>query len=406
MEQLQVDKIKEITEELEKGILEVFETEKYKEYLNVMSKFHKYSFRNTLLISQQNPNATMVASFNSWQNNFKRSVKKGEKGIRILAPAPYKVTKDVEKIDPKTQKPILGKDGLPKKERVEVIKPGYKVVTVFDISQTHGEPLPELATMLPESDKDYEEILNAVKAISPVSIVIRPIKDGANGYYDFDEKIIAIKDGMSQAHTLKTAIHELSHAMLHDKDTGREKDNQLDRRTKEVQAESIAYTVCCHFGLDTSDFSFGYIAGWSSDKKLEELKESMATIRNTSSEIIDVIEKKLVEAKQEIKIDKLANDIDEFIRSYKNYEFKSVVYDVEKTLENIKAGKVGYLQECFKKISNENEIADVSEKAKKLSERLEEYSKEKTIKYVSQKRDYYRNENKTNDVAKYRHRSH
>lgn len=309
MEQRQSDKVQEITEKLEQGIKELFESQKYTDYLKTMSKLHNYSFNNSLLIALQKPDATMVAGYTSWQANFHRNVIKGEKGIRILAPSPYKISKDVEIIDPYTQKPVIGKDGQPVRERVQVTIPAYKVTTVFDVSQTQGEPIPEIARVLTDDVKDYERFLNAIKEVSPVPIEMRQIDGGVNGYYHLEDKIIVIKEGMSQAQTLKTAIHELSHAKLHDKDTGLERDSQLDKRTKEVQAESVAYTVCCHYGLDTSDYSFGYIAGWSSDKELDELKKSMDTIRCTASDIIKGLDEKLIKAEQEEKVVSLATEI-------------------------------------------------------------------------------------------------
>lgn len=221
-------------------------------------------------------------------------------------------------------------------------------------SQTQGKPIPEIATVLTDDVKDYKYFLNAIKEISPVPIEMREINSGANGYYHLEDKVIAIKEGMSQAQTLKTAIHELSHAKLHDKDVGLEKDKQLDKRTKEVQAESVAYTVCCHYGLDTSDYSFGYIAEWSSNKELDELKKSMDVIRSTASEIIKDINITLIRIEQEEKIENLALEIGEFIKDYDYYEYMDVVDDAEKLIEDIKAdiqsGNIEYLQKWFASI--------------------------------------------------------
>lgn len=290
----QAEKVKEITEKLEYGIKELFESRKYEEYLRTLSKLHNYSFNNTVLISLQKPDASMVAGYTSWQANFHRNVKKGEQGIKILAPSPYKVWKEVEKTDPVTQNILLDKNGLPQTERVQVIILAYKVAYVYDVSQTEGEEIPEIATILKDEVQEYEKMFSAVKMVSPVPVELKLIEGNANGYYSQTEKVIVVKDGMSQAQTLKTAIHEVSHAILHDKDTGTEKEEQPDRRTKEVEAESVAYTVCCHLGLDTSDYSFGYIAGWSSGKELAELKASMNVIRDTASMIIRRIEECLV----------------------------------------------------------------------------------------------------------------
>lgn len=293
------DKIKEITDQLEQGIRDLFESEKYKNYLNVMSRFHQYSVNNTILIAMQKPDATYVAGYTSWEKNFNRHVKRGEKGIRILAPSPYRIKRDVDKIDPSTKQPVLGRDGKPLREQVEVTIPAYKITTVFDVSQTEGRDLPEITSDLQNDVEGYQPFKEALEAISPVPIEMKPMEDGSHGYYHLEDKRIVIKEGMSQQQTLKTCIHEIAHAILHDQDTGKEKDHLPDQRTKEVEAESVAYTVCQHFGIDSSDYSFGYVAGWSSGKELEELKTSMNTIRSTASEIIDSIEKRLYKAKEE-----------------------------------------------------------------------------------------------------------
>lgn len=295
----QADKVKEITEKLEQGIKDLFESERYKNYLNVMARFHNYSFNNTLLIAMQKPDATYVAGYTSWERKFERHVLRGEKGIRILAPSPYKVNKYVEKLDPNTQQPIIGKDGQSVKERVQVTIPAYKITTVFDVSQTEGRELPTIATDLNSDVENYSKFKDALMQVSPVPIEEREIEGSAHGYYHLEDKRIVIKEGMSQQQTLKTCIHEIAHVILHDKDTGKEKDNLPDRHTKEVEAESIAYTVCQHFGVDTSDYSFGYVAGWSNGRDLEKLKASMNMIRNTASEIIDSIEESLYRAKEQ-----------------------------------------------------------------------------------------------------------
>lgn len=289
----QADRVKEITDKLEQGIQELFESEKYKNYLKIMSRFHRYSFNNSLLIAMQKPDATFVAGYSSWQANFHRNVVKGSKGIRILAPNPYKIKKDVEKVDPHTQQPIIGRDGQPLMEQVEVTIPAYKVITVFDISSTEGEELPEIATDLKNDVEGYDRFMKALIESSPVPVEFKNIQGDSHGYYSVDEKKIVIRDGMSQQQTMKTLIHEIRHAILHDRESVKERESQPDRNTKEVEAESVAYTVCQHFGIDTSEYSFGYVAGWSSDKKLEELKTSMNTIRNTASDLIKSVEKSL-----------------------------------------------------------------------------------------------------------------
>lgn len=290
----QKDRLKEITDRLEQGILEVFESERYKEYLRVMSKFHHYSFNNTMLIALQKPDASLIAGFSAWKNTHGRTVKKGEKGIRIIAPAPFKVKQEMEKFDPKTNMPLVGADGNAITEEKEITIPAYKVVSVFDVSQTEGKELPSIGVDDLTGDvSQYEDFFTALKKASPVPIALEHIEGSAHGYYHLAEKRIAIDDNMSELQTLKTAIHEIAHAKLHDIDLNapkEEKENHPNQRTREVEAESIAYTVCQHYGLDTSDYSFGYVAGWSSGKELSELKGSLETIRLAASELIDNID--------------------------------------------------------------------------------------------------------------------
>ena len=268
--------VREITDKLEQGLKELFESERFKEYLKTMSKFYNYSFNNTLLIAMQKPDATLIAGYTAWQRNFDRHVMKGEKGIKILAPAPYKVQEEREKLDPATQKPVLDKDGKPVTETVEVTRPAFKVVSVFDVSQTDGKELPDIAVdELTGSVENYAAFFDALKELSPV----------------------AIQEGMSEIQTIKTAIHEIAHAKLHAVTPGEKvaPEDKKDRRTKEVEAESVAYTVCQRYGIETSDYSFGYIAGWSSDKETKELKGSLETIRKTAAEMITGIDEKLKE---------------------------------------------------------------------------------------------------------------
>ena len=292
------EKLKEITDRLEQGIAELFDSERYREYLKVMSKFHNYSFNNTLLIAMQKPDASLVAGFSAWKNNFERNVMKGQKGIKIIAPSPYKIKQEMQKIDPHTQKPIIGKDGKPVTEEKEITIPAYKVVSVFDVSQTEGKELPDIAVDELTGDVDrYKDFFAALEKTSPVPIAFENIEGGSHGYYHLEDKRIAINEGMSELQTLKTAIHEIAHAKLHDIDLNAPKDEQprVDRRTREVEAESVAYTVCQHYGLDTSDYSFGYVAGWSSGRELSELKSSLETIRSAAAEIINSIDENLAE---------------------------------------------------------------------------------------------------------------
>ncbi|MGO5072104.1 YodL domain-containing protein [Roseburia faecis] len=295
-------KVQEITEKLEQGIKELFESEKYKTYLNTMSKFHNYSFNNTMLIAMQKPDATLVAGFKAWQKNFERHVKKGEKGIRILAPAPYKIKEEQEKLDPVMGEIMLDKNGMPITEEVEIKIPAFRVVPVFDVSQTDGKELPDIGVNeLSESVEDYEEFMQVLTEVSPVPITYEDIEGEAKGYFHTTDHRIAIQEGMSQSQTVKTAIHEVAHAKLHDRERNQDIDAVLDkdRNTKEVEAESVAYTVCQHFGIDTSDYSFGYIAGWSSDRDMKELKSSLDTIRKTASELITGIEDRLAELQKD-----------------------------------------------------------------------------------------------------------
>ena len=288
--------VREITDKLEQGIKELFNSERFKEYLTAMSKFYNYSFNNTLLIAMQKPDATLVAGYTSWQRNFDRHVLKGEKGIKILAPAPYKDKEERERIDPVTQKPILDADGKPVVDTVDVMRPAFKVVSVFDVSQTEGKELPDIIVdELSGSVENYTAFFEALKQESPAPIAFEDISGGAKGYYNLDERRIAIQEGMSEIQTVKTAIHEIAHAKLHaakpDEKTAPE--DKKNRNTMEVEAESVAYTVCQHYGIETSDYSFGYIAGWSSDKETKELKGSLETIRKTAAEMIDGIDEKL-----------------------------------------------------------------------------------------------------------------
>lgn len=297
-------KLREITDRLEQGIADLFNSERFKEYLNVMSKFHNYSFNNTVLIALQKPDASLVMGFNAWKGkSIERNVKKGEQGIRIFAPAPYKIKTEAEKLDPDTKKPIIGEDGKPITETKEITIPAFKVVCVYDVSQTEGKELPTLGVdELLGSVENYKDFFAALEKTSPVPIAFEQIEGGAHGYYHLEDKRIALDEGMSELQTLKTAIHEIAHAKLHDIDLNapaEERANRPDRRTREVEAESVAYTVCQHYGLDTSDYSFGYVAGWSSGREMSELKSSLETIRATAAEIIDSIDAHLAEIQKE-----------------------------------------------------------------------------------------------------------
>lgn len=295
-ESKQQQQLKEITERLEKGVKELFTSEKYMEYLRVMSQFHNYSFSNTLLIAMQKPNATLVAGYGAWQKKFERNVMKGEKAIKIFAPAPRKVEVEQDMLDPETQKPILDENGEVKKETVTVKQPFFKITSVFDVSQTEGKPLPELDTVkdLTASVEEYNIFFEALKRTSKVPIDFQPIEGGSHGFYHQKEKRIAIAEGMSEAQNIKTGIHEIAHSRLHDVDmTDAENGIMVDRNTREVQAESVAYTVCQYYGIDTSEYSFGYVAGWSEGKEMKELRSSMEVIRREADSMINEIDRNL-----------------------------------------------------------------------------------------------------------------
>ncbi len=293
----------EITAKLEEGIKEIFSSGKYADYLKVMSRFHHYSLNNTLLIAMQNPEASLVASYHAWQKRFERQVLKGEKAIRIIAPVEEKRLVEKEKIDPQTKKPVLDSQDNPVMEEQEVTVKRFRVVPVFDVSQTEGKELPTLAKELEGNVRDYDLLFESMQAVSPVPIEFKAMKAGKDGYYHLKDKKIALRQGMSEIQTLATAIHEISHAKLHDRDPqqrgakGIEKEK--DQRTQEVEAESIAYAVCQYYGIETADNSFGYLAGWSSGKELAELKSSLKTIRDTAYELIESIDGKLLDLKTE-----------------------------------------------------------------------------------------------------------
>ena len=266
-------KTEEITKELERGVKELLASDKYKEYLNFMGKFHDYSVNNSILIFLQMPQATMVAGYQAWQNKFKRQVRKGEKGIRILAPCPHKYTKQIE-------------DENGNKEEHEFNWTSFRPVSVFDISQTDGDEIPEICNDLTGNVEGYKELIEKLIAVSPVGVSFEPINSAAKWYFNDAENKIVVKDGMSEEQTVKTLVHEIAHSLLHGKEG---EETEANRGTKEVQAESVAYTVCRMLGLNTDEYSFGYIAGWSAGKELKELNQSMEAIRKTANKIMEGI---------------------------------------------------------------------------------------------------------------------
>lgn len=348
VEQIRRDKVKEITDKLETGIKELFSSDKYVTWLNTMSKFHEYSLNNTILIAMQKPDATMVAGYTQWQKDFERNVNKGEKAIRILAWNPYKEKVERDKVDPETHEPIKDENGQTVKETVEVQRPSFKVVNVFDVSQTDGKELPTLATELQGNVKNFQDFFEALKRTCPVPIAFEDIKTGAKGYFHQTENRIAIKEGMSEMQTIKTAIHEMAHQKLHsvqqEKDQSYADKKQQTRSEKEIEAESVAYTVCQHFGIDTSDYSFGYVAGWSQGKELSEIKDSLLTIRRAAASMIDDIEGHMKEIHLEhvenMTIDEaaelLAVRLDTFAYDTDPYSYNDMVDDREQALIGLK----------------------------------------------------------------------
>lgn len=282
------DKIKELTDKLEAGIKEVFTSDKYREYLSTMQKFHNYSYNNSMLILLQKPEASYVAGYKTWET-LERHVRKGEKGITILAPCSYKAKKAVEVIDPNMGQVKRDLQGNPVKEEKEITYANFKAISIFDYSQTEGKPLPELAQELKGEIPDYMILMDSVREIAPVPVRFEEWDKSKKGHYDLANKEIVIKSGMSDLQTVKTAIHETAHSILH-KDQAHVKDSA----TMEVEAESVAFVVCQHLGLDTSDYSFGYLAGWSSDKELPELKSSLQTIQKTAHEVIENLDRAIL----------------------------------------------------------------------------------------------------------------
>jgi len=293
--------VKELTSKLEQGVKDVFSSEMFANYLRTMAQFHKYSTRNTLLIHMQRPGATHVAGFKSWTSKFKRHVKRGETAIKILAPVPFMKTEEKEALDPVTKQPILDENGAPVIEYNELHLARFKIVNVFDVSQTDGKPLPSLVQDLTGNVEQYIAFLDALRAVSPLPIVIKPMPEDTDGTCYFGKEI-AIREGMSEVQTVCAIVHEITHAKLHDIESIRmtdEKAKAKDRRTEEVEAESVSYAVCQYFGIETGANSFGYLAEWSNGRELKELNTSLETIRKTAAELIESIEGKFREIVKE-----------------------------------------------------------------------------------------------------------
>lgn len=330
-------RLKDITDSIENGIKELFESDKYQQYLQTMSRFHRYSVNNQMLIYMQNPNATLVAGFNKWHDQFGRNVKKGEKGIKIIAPTPYKKKIEETKLDPDTKLPILDDNGNEVKVEKEIQIPMFRVVSVFDVSQTAGKPLPQLASDLSGNVQNYDAFLEAIKRSSSVPITFEPISN-ADGYFSLDEQKIVIRDGMSEVQTVSALLHELAHSKLHNIPKDEKVQNaeqyadqpKLDRNTEEVQAESISFAVCAYYGIKTDENSFGYIASWSNGKELSELKASLETINKTSSAMITDIDKHYAEVKKERGLDNEQLDLDEAM-----FENSINYLHIQKTADNM-----------------------------------------------------------------------
>ena len=441
------ERLQEITAGIEQGIKELFESEKYMRYLSVMSKFHRYSVNNTMLIYMQRPDATLVAGFNKWKNQFERHVKKGEHGITIIAPTPYKKKIEEMKRDPDTQAPILDADGKAVMEEKEIEIPMFRPVKVFDVSQTDGKPLPELASSLSGTVPHYEAFMEAVRRSAPVPIEFEPMAANMDGYFSSEQQRIALREGMSEVQTISAAVHETAHSKLHDpkkheeeptwkivmvSEGGTKQDFRLDfateaeaeqaaaeegwryvdenqfewrleveedltavkqaaknRNTEEVEAESISYAVCQYFGIQTGENSFGYIASWSKDKELKELRASLETINKTSCELINDIEHNYKEICKERGIDltaapeperdpieQLAADIDQFSFDYDTYEYRDRVDNWEDALRELTAalrsGDASGVRDWLQEFSEESEPGEAATKAAELLDRLDQ----------------------------------
>lgn len=394
------ERLREITESIEQGIKELFESEKYMQYLRVMSRFHRYSVNNITLIHLQNPHATHVAGFNKWRDQFGRHVKRGEKGIKIIAPTPYKKKIEEIKRDPDTKAPVLDKNGNAVMEEKEISIPRFKVVSVFDVSQTEGRPLPQLASDLTGSVRNYEIFMEALRRASPVPLEIRSIQDAMDGYFDPENQSITLRDDMSEVQTVCAAIHEITHSKLHNYekerlaaavgDDTKEPPKPKDRHTEEVEAESVSYAVCQYYGIETGENSFGYIANWSSGKELPELRASLETIQKTANGLITDIDRHFLEICKERGIDltvqqesvqmsaeQLAAAIDDFAFDFDTYEYRDNADDreaaVQELIGHIKTGNVGSMKEWLQSIVDEDETPENVAQAKKLIGELERF---------------------------------
>jgi len=359
--------LKDITEKLEKGVQDVYSSEQYQDLLNTMAKFPHYSVNNNILIMMQKPDATLVQSYTGWKK-MGRFVKKGEKGIRILAPAPFKLEEEQDKVD-ESGKVVLDKDGEAVKEKIEINMTAFKPVSTFDVSQTEGEPLPQIGVdELTGNIEGYQTLFEAIKSASPIPIAFEDIKSGAKGYFHVEENRIALNNGMSEIQNVKTAIHEMAHAKLHNSEA--QKNNKQSKNSKEVEAESVAYTVCQHYGIDTSDYSFAYVATWSQGKELPELKESLNIIRNAASELITKIDEKV----QEITAEKApVEQVKEFGHLKLSEPFKPEAMEADKPIMIVDARtKTPEKESVVKQLKKEKTKAAKPKKTKTASKKKEE----------------------------------
>ena len=392
------ERLQQITAGIEQGIKELFESEKYMRYLSVMSRFHRYSVNNTMLIYMQKPDATLVAGYNKWKNQFERHVKKGEHGITIIAPTPFKKKIEEQKLDPDTKAPILDAEGKAVMEEREVEIPMFRPVKVFDVSQTDGKPLPELASTLSGSVQNYEAFMEALRRSAPVPLSVEPMAANMDGYFSPDQQRIAIRAGMSEVQTVSAAVHEIAHSKLHNyakaqeeavRAGDKEPPKKKDRNTEEVEAESISYAVCQYYGIQTGENSFGYIANWSQGKELPELRASLETINKAAGELIADIDRhyKIICKERGIDltaapepqrdpIEQLAADIDQFSFDYDTYEYRDQVDNREDALRELTAalrgGDVNSVRDWLQEFADENERGEAATKAAELLDRLEQ----------------------------------
>ena len=392
------ERLQQITAGIEQGIKELFESEKYMRYLSVMSRFHRYSVNNTMLIYMQKPDATLVAGYNKWKNQFERHVKKGEHGITIIAPTPFKKKIEEQKLDPDTKAPILDAEGKAVMEEREVEIPMFRPVKVFDVSQTDGKPLPELASSLSGNVQNYEAFMEALRRSAPVPLSVEPMAANMDGYFSPDRQRIAIRTGMSEVQTVSAAVHEIAHSKLHNyaqvqeeaaRAGDKEPPKKKDRNTEEVEAESISYAVCQYFGIQTGENSFGYIANWSQGKELPELRASLETINKAAGELIADIDRhyKVICKERGIDltaapepqrdpIEQLAADIDQFSFDYDTYEYRDQVDNREDALRELTAafrgGDASGVRDWLQEFADENEPGEAATKAAELLDRLEQ----------------------------------